>query len=73
MFLGAGGGLVGAGGGGAFRDEQEPQPAWPRLLCRAVSSTNACGPVKTEQSYRHRGSGGNTAIEARRTRALCTA
>ena len=56
-------------GGKTFRDEPELQPAWPPLLCRAASSANACGPVNTEQSYRHRG----TATETRRTRALCTA
>ena len=68
-------GLVGAGGGGGggIRDEPELPPAWPRLLCRAVSSTNACGPVNTEQTYRHRGTGENTATGTRRTRALCTA
>ena len=73
---GGGGGLVGAQRawrGGAFQDEPEPQPAWPRLLCPAVSSTNACGPVNTEQTYRPRGTGGNTATETRRTRPLCTA
>ena len=71
--MGGGSWWVQKGGGGAFRDEPEPQPAWPRLLCRAVSSTNACGPVNTEQTYRHRGTGGNTATGTRRTRALCTA
>ena len=73
---GGGGRLVGAQRGwrsGAFRDEPEPQPAWSRLLCRAVSSTNTCGPVNTVQTYRHRGTGGHTATETRRTRGLCTA
>ena len=74
MFLGGGGGGWWVeGGGGAFRDEPEPQPAWPRLLCQAASRTNACGPVNTEQTYRHRGTGGNTATETRRIRGLCTA
>ena len=40
------------------------------IICE---NTNACGPVKTEQTYRHRGSGGYTAAETRRTRGLCTA
>ena len=55
---GRGGWWVQLKGGRACRDEPELQPAWPQLLCRAVSSTKACGPVNTEQTYRHRGSGG---------------
>ena len=58
---GAGGCAAGVEGGGKFRDEPVLQPMWPRLLYRAVSSTNACGPVNTEQTYQHRGTGGNTA------------
>ena len=72
---GGGGGAGGCrgGGGGRSKTNQSLSRRGLGFCAERCHPQNACGPVNTEQTYRHRGTGGNTATETRRTRPLCTA